>query len=141
MLSIDRLIEVYGDQGEEPFYGPCNYEKIIDAWGYKELVNVSSEDYQGDTHVILHDTDTDKYGYLTFGWGSCSGCDALQACETWKEIKDLADGLHDAIMWKDSARELLDYFENKDWETEYMWHEEEFKSFLDQSKASLNELL
>ena len=71
-------------------YCESDYQPIVDSFG-NVLIQVDDADYQGDTRV-LYEKDG-KYGYLNFGWGSCSGCDALQACCNIEEIQELINSL------------------------------------------------
>ena len=65
------------------FYPP-DYEQLIESIGIQIIVSVSDDGWQGDTRLLFYEED--KYGFLVFGWGSCSGCDALQACQSKKEV-------------------------------------------------------
>jgi hypothetical protein len=109
------------------FYGPSNYQPIIDSFG-KVLIQVDDSDYQGDTRVILEKDG--KFGWLNFGWGSCSGCDSLQACNSYSDIERLINDLRGSIKWYDSYEDLRKYFQEKDWELEYSWHAAEQKQFI-----------
>lgn len=124
--------EIYPDYWEDEqkngsFYGPGNYQPIIDDIG-KVLIQVDDNDYQGDTRVIFEKDG--KYGYLNFGWGSCSGCDSLQACNKTEDIQRLMDEIVSSIYWFDSIDALQTYFKEKDWELEYSWHQEETRDFI-----------
>ena len=105
-----------------------NYEPITEEIGNTVIV-VEDSDYQGDTR-ILYDNKDGKIGYLQFGWGSCSGCDALQGCDTWDEVQELADYLEQSVDWFDSKEEALQYFEDHDWEGDYSWHQDEQIEFI-----------
>lgn len=130
MRTAKELYPTYWEEEERDgyFYGPCDYRPIIEELG-NVLVQVDDNDYQGDSR-ILYEKDG-KYGYLIFGWGSCSGCDALQGCENMNEIQSLMDGLNDNIKWFDSLDELKQYFKDKDWALDYCWHSDETKEFID----------
>jgi hypothetical protein len=63
-----------------------NYENIIEAsalyrgYGVIHLVEEEKDnDYQGDSVAVFKSHDQDIYYFSQWGWGSCSGCDALQA--------------------------------------------------------------
>jgi hypothetical protein len=124
-------------------YGP-SYTDLIDSMEVENLLQVDDDDYQGDSRVLLRDGD--RYGLLTFGWGSRSGCDALQAAEgNDTEVRELRDDLWRAIHWEDSAAALLTYIartrwltyiEGKDWSLDYS-HDPEF---LTQVRAKLAEV-
>lgn len=105
----------------------CDYNKIVSSFG-NVAIQVDDSDYQGDTRVF-YDEGT-SYGYLQFGWGSCSGCDALQACNTISEIQSLMDSLKDQIKWFPLKHEALDFFERHDWQGDYSSHREEQQEFV-----------
>ena len=124
--------ELYPEYWEEEqkygrIYGPYDYQPIINEIG-NVLIQVDDNDYQGDSRV-LYEKDG-KYGFLIFGWGSCSGCDSLQACNNTKDIQELIDRIVNDVKWFDSLEELQKYFSEKDWELEYCWHAEETKDFI-----------
>lgn len=78
------LSEVYisPDETEDSVYllgDLCSYDPILNDLG-KVLFKLDEGSYSGDTRLIYTDSNS-RYGILTFGWGSCSGCDALQSCE------------------------------------------------------------
>lgn len=95
-------------------YGPqiSDYIPLIDSMG-DVLAQWDENDYQGDSVVVL--SRQGQFGVLVFGWGSCSGCDALQACGTWEEVNDLRRELFDSIRWG-TATDAADYLTGHDWE-------------------------
>lgn len=125
-----RARRLYGDQygdDEAYFYGPGDYQPIIDELG-DPVVQVDDDDYQGDTRILYRKDG--RYGLLNFGWGSCSGCDGLRACTSFREIEELIQGLEDGIVWFDSLEAAKDYVCNdKDRIASYYWHQEEWKEF------------
>jgi hypothetical protein len=98
----------------------CNdltdYEPLLESFGYEIIAKADEDDYQGDSIVLYKDNDTDNYGILIFGWGSCSGCDALQACKDVDDIVDLAKRLYTSIMWIGDASNTLIHIMHKDWD-------------------------
>jgi hypothetical protein len=128
-MSTSKLL--YPDYGvdSDTFYGPCDYQPIINSFG-KVLIQVDDKDYQGDSRVILEHEG--KIGWLNFGWGSCSGCDALQACNTHAEVDQLIVELRNSIKWFDSIEELKHFFKTKCWDLDYSWHSEEQNKFIEQ---------
>lgn len=121
------------DYGRELPWG-VDYQPIINHFG-TIAVQVDDSDYQGDTRVLYADTGK-GFGYLNFGWGSCSGCDALEACNSYTEAADLIRDLESSIKWA-SKEEMLTFFKTHDWEGDYSWHAEEQKQFVDQTIAFL----
>ena len=134
--------EVYPEEAQEEqkrgaCYGPSDYTPMLDSMGYETLLRVDDGDYQGDSRLILRDGS--RYGVLIFGWGSCSGCDALQACHSMKDIDDLRTSLRDSVKWFESQEECLRYFETHDWEGDYCWHADETRQFVREGKQLLTE--
>ncbi len=113
--------ELYPDmedwgQKDGSFYGPGDYSPIVEYIG-KVCFEVSDGDYQGDTRV-LYEREDGMFGWLNFGWGSCSGCDALQACGSYESIGTLIKGLVQDVRW-DTREGLLEFFKTHDWEGDY----------------------
>jgi hypothetical protein len=110
--------------------GCYDYGTVVDSMGHETVLEARDDDYQGDSHYLLKDGE--RWGYLVFGWGSCSGCDALEACYGKREeVESLRDDLRDGIKWFDSLPALADYFGEKDWSTEWFSREGSFASFKD----------
>jgi len=116
---IVPIEEVYPQfKGQDHFYGPGDYQPLLNSLEYTIAVQETEPDYQGDTWLLLRDTEGDRWGYLCFGWGSCSGCDALQACETYQDIDALRRKLYHDIRW-DTKAGLLAWLNEHDWEGDF----------------------
>jgi hypothetical protein len=129
LISVQKI---YPDIDGNSFYAPCDYRPLIDSFGFTTLVEVHDNDYQGDSRYLLKDLITGHIGYLQFGWGSCSGCDSLQACSTWEDIQELRESLYLSILWG-TPEDMLEYFKTHDWAGDYSWYKEEQQEFV--SKA------
>jgi hypothetical protein len=112
-----------------------DYDELLKSFGHEVVLKVDERNYQGDSWVIFRDGG--RYGYLCFGWGSCSGCDALQACQNEEDVEELRQKLRSDTRWFDDAEACLDFFYGHDWEGDHVWHAEEFHSFLDRAKTLL----
>lgn len=132
---MKAVTELY--PGYKGGYGLCDYQPIIDACG-DVLLQVDDSDYQGDTRALLRDA-AGRYGHLQFGWGSCSGCDALQWCSTVADVQLLADAIESEVRWFDTAAEALAYFEGHDWQGDYSWRRDEQRKFVAQAVAILEQ--
>lgn len=99
------------------FCGPSDYDDFIPTLGYQILTHATSDGYSGDSLFLVHDGH--RFGVLTFGWGSCSGCDSLQGCRSYQDLEDLRDDLDRGIIWQDSAEEMLAFLYIRDWETQF----------------------
>jgi hypothetical protein len=124
---MQNIAELY--ENDSDYFCAYNYQPLLESFEYEIVLQVDDSDYQGDSRVLFKNGDL--YGYLNFGWGSCSGCDALQACNNIKEVEELRDTLHNSIHW-DTKENMLDYFQSKDWELEYSWHVKETREFVEQ---------
>jgi len=119
-----KAIELFPEDGMW-----CSYEIIIEQFG-EILIIVYDDSYQGDCRVLLKKDN--KFGILLFGFGSCSGCDALQSCDTYEEVDDLIEGMYDSIFWFDDLQSCKKWVRNRDWPLQYSWHCEETKDFIKQ---------
>lgn len=132
---MKNIREIYpGCETEKYFNAPINYDPLLESFGYKVVLKVDDDDYQGDSRVLFKNK-KEEYGYLIFGWGSCSGCDALQASSSYNDLEELQQKLFEDIKWFYSLEEIQGYFKQKDWELEYCGHSEETKKFI---KSVLN---
>lgn len=118
-------------------YQLYDYQPIINSFGCV-AVQENDNDYRGDTYVLYHDKQTGKVGYLIFGWGSCSGCDALQACDSFSDLQDLIGSLEKQVKWFSSIVDAKAHFDKYDWKGNvYAYSRDEFQSWLKQSKQYL----
>ncbi len=85
------------------------YDPIIRSFG-TVLVQNEDDNWSGDTRVLLRNGN--RYGFLVIGWGSCSGCDALQGCRTFAEVDELINQIESDIKWFDSLAEAKAYIAN-----------------------------
>jgi len=130
---MKSIQEVYPQCQEDDYFSyPSDYRPLLESFGYEILIQIDDHDYQGDSRLLYFDEG--RYGILVFGWGSCSGCDSLQACSSYEDIDELRDRLFHEIKWFDNASDCLEYFEKHDWEGDFSWHDEEMKVFLEDGK-------
>jgi len=122
---MKKAIELFPDF----FLCEGNYEIILKEFG-KILIQVDDDDYQGDSRVLLYNDG--KYGILIFGFGSCSGCDALQSCQNTDEIDELMQNMYNDIHWFDDLESCKKWVRERDWELQHSWHCDETKDFIQQ---------
>ena len=127
VMVMKKVNEIY----EYDTWGYYDYQPMLNEFG-TILLQEDDDDYQGDSFLIYKNND--RYGYLNFGWDSCSGCDALQACRTLDDVQELMDLLYAEIQWFDSLEALKEYFANKDWKLCWEGHSEAFRRFYPQVK-------
>lgn len=88
-----------------------DYEDLIRSMGVTILESDRFGSYQGDMIFVLQVDG--QFGFLVFGYGSCSACDALQACDTYEELDNLRQRLYDDIRRFDTAEEVADWMEKE----------------------------
>lgn len=111
-----------------------SYETIVDSWEYEVLAFETTGSYQGDHEVLLLDSGG-RYGFLMIGYGSCSGCDLLEAIiphsytetQDWTEVDTFRNDLTGEIQWFDTAEDALTFLRSKiqgDVNSWYSWDRE-----------------
>jgi hypothetical protein len=106
-----------------------SYKEIVNTFA-NILIQVDDNDYQGDSRLFLI-TEFGKLGHLQFGWGSCSGCDALQACNTIEDLEELQTTIFKSVKWFNTKADALEYFEKHDWEGDYSYSSAEQKTYIE----------
>lgn len=114
---MKRIEQIYPDLHlfDGQWLGTSNYQPLLDSIGTIWL-QVDDHDYQGDSRLLYRDGD--RVGLLIFGWGSCSGCDALQGCRSVAEIEELRAHLVDKILWFESEWHAAGWVRDHDWEAD-----------------------
>jgi hypothetical protein len=92
-------------EGFDYFYPPT-YAALLNKIGRVVLCE-SFGSYDGDYYVLFQSRD--QYGYLTFSYGSCSGCDALEACEAQEDVDRLQERLAASTKWG-TAKDVVEWF-------------------------------
>jgi hypothetical protein len=142
-MGIRSAREIYPGLTDRFAYGPGDYSPIIESFGdvllrVDDWDGVDSDISGGDSRILYRNGD--RYGILVFGWGSCSGCDALAGCGSLAEIDDLVEELAAKIEWG-KIGEILGFLKEHDWEGDYSWSKEETRSFVAEAKAILSEFI
>jgi hypothetical protein len=84
-------------------------------------------DYQGTSYLLVRKGG--QWGLLIYGWGSCSGCDALADCNDFRgDVVELRDQLYNSITWG-TAAEMREHIATRDWSLDWVGHEETFLKF------------
>lgn len=108
-----KVEELYKDDKYSGYKSPCfdapgDYDRMVADFG--EIILKTDEGYyQGDYLYILKRQvhKTTEFGFLVVGYGSCSGCDALQGCSSWEEVQELYDSMKNNVKWTTSKKKLL----------------------------------
>lgn len=115
------------DYEEHYFHYYGGYGTLIDSFEVETVLEKHDNDYQGDSYYLLKNGD--EYGILIFGWGSCSGCDALEGAMSMEEVTDLRDSLWGAVTWR-SFEDTATYVGHKDWEGEFYYYSTGGREFI-----------
>lgn len=120
MKDLRTLYKVSDDDPTQPsVLDAPDYEELIASMEYEVLWSQDFGRWQGDSIYILKDSD--KYGMLVFGWGSCTVCDALEGCDTYEDFEALRNEFNDSIKWHDTMQSLIDSLMVKDPDRVYEW--------------------
>jgi len=125
--EMKKAIELYGGY-EGSYYD--DYQPMVEEFG-NVILQEADDDYQGSTWVLYQDGI--RFGYLRFGWGSCSGCDALNACDSIEEVQELMDELWQSIMWFDTRTDALKFFIEHDWDGDWDANTEAARLFVEKA--------
>ena len=117
--------------GTEFFYPEVSYYDLVEK-NAEVLIEHTLGSYQGDMLFLLRSGD--QFGFLVVGYGSCSGCDSLEACESQEAVDSLAERIYDGIKWFDSFDELKSYVLDDNKDLEWYAHEEQWPEFVEKVK-------
>lgn len=106
-----KLHTAFGDYGID-----ASYEELVGLMCDEVLLQVDDDGYHGDSRLLIRKGS--QIGLLIFGWGSCSGCDALQSCVNYEDLAWLFAELEQSIRWDDAAG-MLAFFRAHDWAGDY----------------------
>lgn len=97
--------------------GLPDYDSMLLKVCDEVVVSEAVGDWQGDYLYVLRKGD--QYAYKKIGYGSCSGCDALQAVETYEDLQKLFDEVT-PTEWESKA-EVIEFLKKHDWEGDYFY--------------------
>lgn len=125
---------LYPDRFKSHFDAPCDYTPIINDLG-TVLVRHDDDDYQGDTRLALK-LGPKLYGFVVIGWGSCSGCDALQASDTPAAVDELIADIRRDVKTFPTLKALKRYVaDDGGRKGAHSWHVEGWRAFADKVAA------
>jgi hypothetical protein len=114
----------------------ASYDSIVESFGYNILMGEAIGDYQGDMVYVLYDGLFDQWGVFITGYGSCSGCDILEAMEMdnapVEEYRELQEEWHNGVDWYNTPEELYDAIREK--EGDWYWYEDGYSEFIEKFK-------
>jgi hypothetical protein len=120
------------------------YSDIVADWGYEILASKTFGEWQGDYVYLL--SHSGRVGVAIIGYGSCSGCDALEGTDTgrgqipWREyqpIMDLSRSLRESIRWFAEPDDVLAWLESSKAENNWWYYDEEIATYVRSYMQSL----
>lgn len=121
LIELKKIFEEQDDSLSD-------YKLLIKCIDAEVLIHADELNWQGDSWYLFKNNEGTMYGFLTFGWGSCSGCDALLGCDSFDRVMSLLHTLKESIIWK-TKEDMLEYFKTKDWSLDHYGEVDEFKDF------------
>lgn len=112
-----------------------DYDTLVSSLGHEMIESEVLGAYQGDIIYVLKDGE--RVGFLVVGYGSCSGCDELEAVAPWGSRDDwtavvaLRDRLGTEVRWFDSRDDLAAYLTSDSPELQWWGHNSEYKTWRD----------
>lgn len=106
------------------------YEYYSPPMGYDQIVATQGEvikdwvigHWQGDYVYLLKNKDL--YSLVVVGYGSCTGCDALQSCNNDQEFNELYEDIIRRIVWG-TKQDMLNDLNNEE-NNRWYYHEDEW---------------
>lgn len=139
MITREQLIETAEKHGcDDPdsvqYY--LDYHGLLTASGLEVVEWEVTGSYQGDYVVLVRDNA--RYGFVVIGYGSCTGCDALEGCGGIDDVLTLCEQILQSIKWADSAEELRDHLiERADTGNDWYSHDSEVREATEKIKRRL----
>lgn len=137
-MTIRDVIEKKNPKTEDDSYWYCEADYEDAFHDCEVLVWQAVGDYQGDYFALLKGPDG-RYGFTVIGYGSCSGCDALQDARWYssdreKAITDvtaLLERTREGVHWEDTKEAMHKYLTSecdREMKETYISNEDEKKA-------------
>lgn len=125
--ELGRMLYPPDDPGSDYFETRCSYQPIIE-WIGREIAEVSVRNYSGETFAVVERGGS--YAFLCISWGSCSGCDALQRCDSFAELGSLARNIAEQARWFDSLAKCRAWINDDARKLEHEYYTDEWAAFV-----------
>ena len=122
-MNIKKLYSLYISDA-------ISYDDLLEQIEADILEKIDDGDYHGDSYVLFYDKKNKNYGVLVFGWGSCPGCDALESCDSFKDVLSLYKELKRDIKWFEDKEQVIEYLQSEEREYEHSWHDDAYHVFV-----------
>lgn len=130
---ISKIFDIYVKSEDElksfekltlAAYNSLTYQEIFKrVFADKGMYSHKFNSYQGD-YVFIGKQYKEGFTFLIIGYGSCSLCDSLEACDNVADLLELVLEMHNNLRHFDSKQALMDFINNP---PELQWYESELK--------------
>ena len=103
-------------QSDAEYFECPSREQMLTSLGLETLLERAEDGYSGETLVIVHDPDDGRVGFLSYFWGSCSGCDSVYGASSYEDAEEIRSGLRESINWAKSRAELRAWIDTPAWD-------------------------
>jgi len=113
VLAGRRLCDLFNEPGQ------VRHRELVGSFADVALC-VQEGDYQGDYFMLVRSAR--GWGFVSIGYGSCSGCDAVTAAAeepSFDGLETLRDALRRDVQWQPTAADLAAWLRARDWSTEW----------------------
>lgn len=141
-MPTDVLALCLAKNEESDWFNGPGYEDLLEATGLTVVESKRCGSYQGDAIALVRD-ETGREGIAVWGYGSCSGCDTLEAimpnaydpagakAADWSAVNSYADEMRAGVEWAAEGGTFADVAarklaEHSDWYT----FEDDMKAYL-----------
>jgi len=106
-----KTYQYYGD--DKPEFDECayDYDELLESVNLDVDWTIKAQEYNYQGDYFYFGEYANRFYFVVIGYGSCSGCDALQACSTYTDMVDLRDDIKRDIREFDSLQEFKVWFD------------------------------
>lgn len=122
---MNGIKERWHEEGYWSYFDGTYDHLVEDKVTVLESENLGS--YQGDIVYLVKSPR--RYGFLSVGYGSCSYCDALEACQSLEEVERVQKNIYNSIKWFKTLDEVKAYILSDDQELQWYHHEYGWEGF------------
>lgn len=129
-VTTKTIVEFVQEQEDD--YPSVYYKDLLECAGLIILECREFGYYQGD--LVFTVRDGDRVGLTIVGYGSCTGCDALQAAihndGDWSEVQTLADQIVEHIIWPSDEQTLVEVVRDRIASNEWWLSDDEISTYV-----------
>ena len=125
-------------------FQPPSWSGLFREKGYEVVADEAFGQWQGDYVFVIREaySEMPDFGVVVAGFGSCSYCDALQACGSQEDVDALFEQTMASVEWYRNAVDVQ-YWLLGQARNEMRWyaHEPGFEEALERLRAELDRVI